>query len=95
MKFVNEEFNSAGLGLDDDGSVRIAFFNPKWKAVEANRIRDAVTTAGAHLYHVGSTSIPGIHAKPILDVLMAVSSLEKLDAVKDKIEKFSLHLSGQ
>ena len=93
-----EEFHSAGLGLDDDGSFRIAFYNPKWKAVyerEANRILGAVVSTGARLYHVGSTSVPGIHAKPILDVLMAVSSLENLDAVKGKIEQLGYQARGE
>jgi len=31
------------------------------------------------VYHIGSTAIPGIYAKPIIDMLAAVNDLTQLD----------------
>jgi GrpB-like predicted nucleotidyltransferase (UPF0157 family) len=35
--------------------------------------------------HVGSTSIPGMKAKPIIDVLVIVEKMENFDTVKEKM----------
>lgn len=37
-------------------------------AAESKRIKSAVADSSVCIEHVGSTSIPGIHAKPILDL---------------------------
>ncbi len=36
--------------------------------------------------HVGSTSIPGMNAKPLIDVLIVINSLENLDEQKEKMK---------
>ena len=38
----------------------------------ANRIRSALSEQVLLLEHVGSTSVPGLSAKPIVDMLLAV-----------------------
>ena len=37
------------------------------------------------LYHIGSTSVPGLAARPVIDILGVVRSLEKADAVADRV----------
>jgi GrpB-like predicted nucleotidyltransferase (UPF0157 family) len=41
-------------------------------AVEETRIRTAVGAAGIQVHHVGSTSVPGLAAKPIIDIVLLV-----------------------
>ena len=43
-------------------------------AAEAKRIRDALGSNVLLLEHVGSTSVPGLAAKPIIDMVMAVEN---------------------
>ena len=57
--------------------------DPSWPArfdAFAGGIRDALGEVAVAIHHIGSTSIPGIHAKPIIDVLVEATSLDDLDA---------------
>lgn len=52
------------------GIVRLIEYDPRWPALfaaEQRRIRDRCTLA-LRLEHVGGTSIPGMCAKPVLDI---------------------------
>jgi GrpB-like predicted nucleotidyltransferase (UPF0157 family) len=62
--------------------------SPKWAptaARETRRLQVALGDALLTVHHIGSTSIPGIVAKPIVDLIPEVTSLEVLDAAKDSI----------
>lgn len=61
------------LGLES-GVVRLVPYDSAWPAlfvVEAERIQKVFAAAGLVLMleHVGSTAIPGLAAKPVLDIL--------------------------
>jgi GrpB-like predicted nucleotidyltransferase (UPF0157 family) len=65
------------LGLDRTRVVVVPY-DPCWPALfeqEAGRLRAAVGDDILSIEHVGSTSIPGMDAKPILDLMAAVPSL--------------------
>ena len=54
--------------------VTICEYDPDWPRLyerEATRIRGALGD-GAEVAHVGSTSVPGLAAKPIIDILLLV-----------------------
>jgi len=47
---------------------------------EAARLRDAIgTDIIVDIHHIGSTAIPGIHAKPTIDLMPLVTSHRELD----------------
>jgi GrpB-like predicted nucleotidyltransferase (UPF0157 family) len=59
-----------------DGPVRLVDYDPAWPALyarEAARLRRALGNRALLVEHVGSTSVPGLAAKPIVDVLLAVA----------------------
>jgi GrpB-like predicted nucleotidyltransferase (UPF0157 family) len=67
--------------LDDrfDPAVRIVEYDPAWPALAAAELRsieDAVGKPAPRLEHVGSTAVPGLAAKPILDPQLSVQQLE-------------------
>ncbi|MEE8558388.1 MAG: GrpB family protein [Myxococcota bacterium] len=66
------------LGLPD-GQVRLAPYAASWPCLysaEAQRIRQVLGSELLDLQHVGSTAIPGMAAKPIIDIGAAVRSFE-------------------
>ena len=59
-----------------DGPIRLADYDPDWPLLyerEAMRVRDVLGNRVCLLEHVGSTSVPGLPAKPIIDMLLAVA----------------------
>ena len=63
--------------------VTISAPSPEWPALfrqEAACISVALGALRHEILHVGSTSIRGAHAKPIIDMLLLVEDLETLDA---------------
>jgi GrpB-like predicted nucleotidyltransferase (UPF0157 family) len=58
-----------------DGPIHLADYDPSWPVLyerEAARIRSVLDDRAMLLEHVGSTSVPGLPAKPIIDILLAV-----------------------
>jgi GrpB-like predicted nucleotidyltransferase (UPF0157 family) len=60
-----------------NSSIYLAPYDPAWPSMFlllAKRIRDALSKKVLLLEHVGSTSVPGLSAKPIIDMVLAVSN---------------------
>ena len=72
-------------------------YDPAWPrqyAAEERKIRAALGETALVLEHVGSTSIPGISAKPIIDILLAVRSSADEDSYVPALtaQGYRLHL---
>ena len=61
--------------------VEIEVYDPEWPAryeAEARLIRDALGAGFEYrVWHAGSTAVPGLAAKPIIDVVLAVPDRER------------------
>jgi GrpB-like predicted nucleotidyltransferase (UPF0157 family) len=58
-----------------NATITLASYDPGWPVLfarEAARIRAALGGRAVQVEHVGSTSVPGLAAKPIIDILLAV-----------------------
>ena len=58
-----------------DAPIVLVAYDPGWPAMfdrEAGRIRAALDRLAIRVEHVGSTSVPGLAAKPIIDIVLAV-----------------------
>lgn len=47
------------------------------------------------LHHIGSTSVAGLYAKPIIDMILEVDSLAQLDEVSDMFERLGYEVMGE
>ena len=59
-----------------DGPVTLAEPDPQWAdqyAQEEKRIRGALGARARQIEHVGSTSVPGLAAKPVIDIVLVVA----------------------
>jgi N-methylhydantoinase B/oxoprolinase/acetone carboxylase alpha subunit/GrpB-like predicted nucleotidyltransferase (UPF0157 family) len=63
------------FGERDGSTVRIVDYDPSWPdrfEAERARIQSALGSVAKRIEHVGSTSVPGLGAKPVVDVMVAV-----------------------
>lgn len=57
------------------GRIQIVDYNPEWPrlfAREAERIRAVLGEQVVSIEHAGSTSVPGLAAKPVIDIVLVV-----------------------
>lgn len=76
------------LGLDD-GRVFLVGHDPAWASLydcEERLIRTALQGLLVDIQHFGSTSIPGIRAKPILDLMVGVRCLSAADRCRPLLD---------
>ena len=63
-------------------SVEVVAYDDAWPArftAEADQIRAVLGAELRRIEHVGSTSVPGLAAKPIVDMALSVESFDALD----------------
>ena len=70
--------------------VEIAPYDPNWKTEFEKlhaQLMPLVGDLALHIEHVGSTSVEGLAAKPIIDVDVVIESMAVFPAVKDRLER--------
>lgn len=71
------------IGGVEKRSLTLTDYDSQWPETYAGherRIRAALGPAAVQIEHIGSTSVPGLSAKPIIDVLVTVESITDEDA---------------
>lgn len=59
--------------------IEVVDYDPAWPArfeAEAARLRDALGEVAVRIEHIGSTSVPGLPAKPVIDIQLSVACFE-------------------
>ncbi|TPE68621.1 GrpB family protein [Halalkalibacterium halodurans] len=80
------------LGVNK-GKVKLVAYSPKWKELfveEKEMLESIIGENIKDIQHFGSTAIEGINAKPIIDILVGVESLNEVE----KFDKERLKESG-
>ena len=71
--------DSVLIGGREPASIVVVDYDAAWAArfeVLADRVRRALGPRVRRLEHIGSTSVPGLAAKPLIDMLLIVDDLE-------------------
>ncbi len=58
--------------------IEVVPYDPRWPALFAEASREINAAIGEYIYsieHIGSTAVPGLSAKPVIDILVGVRSL--------------------
>lgn len=73
-------------------------YKPEWIKLfktEAVRIKTILGENCTAIYHIGSTSVVGLAAKPIIDIMPIVHTLENVDKVRSEFEKIGYEYMGE
>ena len=85
------------LGLKR-GELRVSPYREKWKNLFKTEKKDIEKAIGDYIediQHVGSTSIPGMSAKPILDIAIAVKDFEEARICIEPLSKMGYAFKGE
>lgn len=78
--------------------ITVVPYDKKWPAEfirESIAIHAAFEPYHVKMHHIGSTAVPGLRAKPIIDVLMEVKSLRELDRNSTELESIGYESMGE
>ena len=72
---IEERLREVLIGEIESPAIAVVDYDPAWAErfhKEVARIRPALGEAAQGIEHIGSTSVPGLAAKPIVDILVVV-----------------------
>lgn len=78
-------------------NVIVTAYNPNWPALyeqEAQAIRQILGKELIAIHHIGSTSVPGLFSKPIIDIMPVVAHIEAVDPLSAQFEALGYEVMG-
>jgi len=78
--------------------IEVVEYNLDWEVEfikESKSIYDIMGKEILKIHHIGSTSIPGIVAKPIIDILVEVRNIENIDLYNESLENRGYIAKGE
>lgn len=78
--------------------ITLVAHDPAWThefSHEALHVRPAFGALLIELHHIGSTAVPGILAKPVIDILAIVTDVGSLDALTARFESLGYEVMGE
>jgi len=79
-------------------SIVVADYNPAWPAMFEEERARILDVAGDHIddiQHVGSTSVPGLGAKPIIDLIVGLRDLSKVENCVQPLQSIDYEYYGE
>ena len=73
-------------------------FNPRWIEIfstEKILLKEHLGDLVENIHHIGSTAVPGLSAKPVIDIIIEVFSLDKLDELSPVMESLGYEAKGE
>lgn len=84
--------------LHNSRKTQIVEYDPNWVKdfeKEALLLHSIFGEVALNIYHIGSTAIPGIKAKPIIDILITTNDITTIDSFDDQMEELGYVVGGE
>lgn len=78
--------------------VRLSEYDENWVRMfeeEAQFLRELFGDEISEIEHFGSTSVPGMKAKPVIDMMCLVKDIKKIDAFNDSMRLLEYDVAGE
>lgn len=78
--------------------ITVTEYNPDWPRMYAEEEKKITAILGENalaVRHIGSTAVPGLAAKPVIDILVSVRSLEAVDAASADFVRADYEFPGE
>jgi len=78
--------------------IEVVDYDPSWPEKfrqEAHLIQQVLINQIVSIHHIGSTAVPGLKAKPTIDILLEVKDVTALDAYDSKMKDFGYFAKGE
>lgn len=62
---------------------------------EKEKIKNILKEEKVKIHHIGSTSVPGMSAKPTIDIMIEIDDIEKIDAYNKPFEELGYIAMGE
>lgn len=75
--------------------VKLVKYNQKWRQSferEKKKIWEVFGRNALEIEHIGNTAIPGILAKPVIDIALVVPSLQKVKRYEKKLKEIGYNI---
>jgi GrpB-like predicted nucleotidyltransferase (UPF0157 family) len=98
FKKIRSLTNNFNCGELPKNNIEVVSYNPNWPAmfeVEARLIKEALGSNCVTIHHIGSTSVPGLSAKPIIDILPVVRDILEVDKATKAMERLGYEAKGE
>jgi GrpB-like predicted nucleotidyltransferase (UPF0157 family) len=85
----------SGVPID---KIHVCFYDPAWPRLfqaEAGRIRAAIGAYILDIQHIGSTAVPGLAAKPLIDIGVAVADFVEARRCVQPLVDLGYHCLGE
>lgn len=79
-------------------NVEVTSYNEAWPAMfekEADSLRKIFGEVVPAIHHIGSTAVPGLHAKPVIDILPVVTDISVVDTYEEKMAAHGYEAKGE
>lgn len=78
--------------------ITVKEYDPAWRELyekEKALIADILQENLVAVYHIGSTSVPALAAKPVIDIMVVVKSLDAADGAAEKFAEAGYEYLGE
>ena len=78
--------------------IEVVPYSANWKdeyLSESEKICNVMESEIINIHHIGSTAIPGISAKPVIDILVEVKNINCIDNYNSKMERLEYISRGE